>query len=195
MTDQLLRSGCDESYDSGHIAAGLESADEEALKAFVNDVEDGDYDNGDAENLAVVVETVQAVLETTAPAASATEPTPPPAKWADAAGHSGQATDTASTAVPSHPIDRIELPDAVDPTAAQAAYDAVVEFLIAAGPATDGEIVMSVMPEQSLGYTPPSATDSKAGVWWHKVIEPALAADATVSYDPTGGYVLGGRLL
>jgi len=195
MTDKLIDSGYDESYDSGHIAAGLETADAAALKAFVDDVKDGEYDDGDAENLAVAVETIQAVLELTAPAPSATEPTPPPAKWADAAGHSGQATDTASTAVPSHPIDRIELPDAVDPTAAQAAYDAVVEFLITAGPATDGEIVMGVMSDQSLGYTPPSATDSKAGVWWHKVIEPALAVDATVSYDPTDGYVLGGRLV
>jgi len=193
MTDQLLHSGYDESNDSGHTAARLETADQEALKTFVNDVQNGDYTDGDAENLAVAVETIQAVLETTVPAESPTEPMPPAIKWADAADYSDQAGDTVSTTVASHPIDRIELPDAVDPTAAQAAYDAVVEFLIAAGPATDGEIVMSVMPEQSLGYTPPSATDSKAGVWWHKVIEPALAADATVSYDPTDGYALGRR--
>ena len=111
-----------------------------------------------------------------------------PTKWAEAAADSG-----AAAVAPGHPIDRIELPTAVDTAAARAAYDAVVEFLVAAGPATDGEIAGSVMPDHRLGYAPPSASDSEAGVWWEKIIKPALGVDPTVSYDPAYGYELGGR--
>jgi hypothetical protein len=188
MSNKLTHSGHDESYS----AVGATAADQAALKAFVRDAENGAYDDGDAENLAAAVEAIQMLLETPASAESTTEPTPAATKWADAADYSA-ATDDAATAVVSHPIDRIELPDAVDATAARTAYDAVLEFLVAAGPATDGEIAAGVMPAYSLGYTPPSATDSEAGIWWHKVIEPALDADATVSYDPLYGYALGGR--
>lgn len=188
MSNRLTHSGQDESYS----AVGATAADQAALKAFVRDAENGAYDDGDAENLAAAVEAIQMLLETPASAEPTTQPTPAATKWADAADYSG-ATDDASTAVASHPIDRIGLPDAVDATAAQTAYDAVLEFLVAAGPATDGEIAAGVMPEHPLGYTPPSASDSEAGVWWHKVIEPALDADATVSYDPIYGYAVGGR--
>jgi len=188
MNNQLIHSGRGESYTGGHPAVGVGIADREALEAFVHDAENGAYDDGDAEHLAAAVTTIQTLLETTAPA----EPTPAATKWADAADYSGVPDTDASTAVVSHPIDRITLPDAVDATAARAAYDAVVEFLVAAGPATDGEIAGSVMPEHPLGYAPPSATDHEATTWWQEVIKPTLDADPTVRYRSAYGYELGG---
>jgi hypothetical protein len=185
MNNKLLHSGADGATEHGHGAAGtIAAVDQEALEAFVREAENGTYDDGDAEPLAAAVETVQAVLE----AHQTAGPTPATTKWAEAAADSG-----AAAVAPGHPIDRIELPTAVDTAAARAAYDAVVEFLVAAGPATDGEIAGSVMPDHRLGYAPPSASDSEAGVWWEKIIKPALGVDPTVSYDPAYGYELGGR--
>ncbi|MFC7042689.1 hypothetical protein [Halonotius sp. GCM10025705] len=188
MNNQLLHSGQNES----HGAAGVAAADQAALEAFVRDAENGAYDDGDAEHLAAAVETIQTLLETSAPAEPTTEPTPAATKWADAADYSGSPDADASTAVASHPIDRTELPDPVEATAARAAYDAVVEFLVAAGPATDSEIAGSVMPDHPLGYAPPSATDHEAATWWHEVIKPTLDADPTVRYSSRYGYELGG---
>jgi len=190
MNNQLLNSGHDESHTDGHPAVGGETADREALEAFVHDAENGVYDEGDADHLAAAVETIQTLLETTASAASTPEPTP--TKWADTADYSGFPNADASAAVVSHPIDRIVLPDAVDATAARAAYDAVVEFLVAAGPATDDEITGSVMPAHPLGYAPPSATDHEAAMWWQEVIKPTLDVDPTVRYRSGFGYELGG---
>jgi hypothetical protein len=192
MNNQLIHSGHGESHTGGHPAVGIGTTNREALEAFVHNAENGAYDDGDAEHLAAAVETIQALLETTAPAEPTAEPTPTATKWADAADYSGSPAADASTAVVSHPIDRIALPDAVDATAARAAYDAVVEFLVAAGPATDGEITGSVMPDHPLGYAPPSATDHEAATWWQEVIKPTLDADPTVRYRSGYGYELGG---
>jgi hypothetical protein len=192
MNNQLIHSGHDES-NNGHGAAGLAAVDREALEAFVRDADAGAYEDGDGENLAAAVETIRSLLETTPTAGPTTEPTPSATKWADAADYSGPTGENASATGIDHPIDRIELPDAVDDAAARAAYDAVVEFLVAAGPATDSEIAGGVMPEHPLGYAPPSATDHEAATWWHEVIKPTLDADPTVSDDSPYGYELGGR--
>lgn len=191
MNNRLIHSGRDESNES-HGAAGLAAADREALEAFVRDADAGAYDDGDAENLAAAVETIRSLLETTPTAGPTTEPTPAATKWADAADYSGSTDGSASATGSCHPIDRIELPNPVDAGAAQAAYDAVLVFLVAAGPATDSEIAAGVMPEHPLGYAPPSATDSEAATWWQEVIKPTLDADPTVSYDSSYGYELGG---
>ncbi|TQQ79484.1 hypothetical protein [Halonotius roseus] len=196
MNNQLIHSGRDES-NNGRGAAGLAAADREALEAFVRDADAGAYDDGDAENLAAAVETIRSLLEPTPTAGptteSTTEPTPAATKWADAADYSGPTGESTSATGIDHPIDRIELPDAVDAAAARAAYDAVVEFLVATGPATASEIAGGVMPEHPLGYAPPSATDHEAATWWHEVIKPTLDADPTVSDDSPYGYELGGR--
>lgn len=191
MNNRLIHSGHDESNGS-HGAAGLAAADREALEAFVRDADAGAYDDGDAENLAAAVETIRSLLETTPTAGPTTEPTPSATKWADAADYSGSTEGDASATGICHPIDRIELPDAVDAAAARAAYDAVLVFLVAAGPATDSEIAASVMSEHPLGYAPPSATESEVATWWQEVIKPTLDADPTVSYDSSYGYELGG---
>jgi len=191
MNNQLIHSGHDESNER-HGAAGLAAADREALEAFVRDADAGSYDDGDAENLAAAVETIRSLLETTPTAGPTTEPTPAATKWAEAADYSGSTDENASATAICHPIDRTELPDAVDVAAARAAYDAVLVFLVAAGPATDSEIAAGVMSEHPLGYAPPSATDTEAATWWQEVIKPTLDADPTVRYDSSYGYELGG---
>jgi len=191
MNNQIIHSGHDESNER-HGAAGLAAADREALEAFVRDADAGAYDDGDAENLTAAVETIRSLLETTPTAGPTAEPTPAATKWADAADFSGSTDGNASAPGTCHPVDRTELPDGVDVAAARAAYDAVLLFLVATGPATDSDIAAGVMPEHPLGYTPPSATDSEAAAWWQEVIKPTLDADPTVSYNSSYGYELGG---
>ena len=93
----------------------------------------------------------------------------------------------------SHPIDQVALPESTLLAAARAAYDAVVEFLVARGPATGEEIVSGVMSDQPLGYVPPAAADPDADRWWLAVIKPARSVDDTVGYRSGFGYVGGSQ--
>lgn len=195
MNNQLTQSGHDVSQDRGHTvpAESVVARNRDALEAFVHEAKNGNYEDDDT--LGAAVEVIQQLIDgepstTTAAAVPTTQPAV--TKWADAVDYDGSAVDDEPD-LASHPIDQVALPEAVSPAAARAAYDAVVEFLIAHGPATGEEIVCGVMADHSLGYEPPAAADPEADRWWLAVIKPALGADDTVRYRSGYGYEVGSR--
>lgn len=144
-----------------------ESIDRAALTAFVHTVEAAELEAAEAESVAAAKQLVQVVLD------------------AEAAEGTSVAVDAIeSTDEPLfQPIDHDQLPQGVALSDAETAYDAVLEQLIAAGPATKSALIAAIHADHSLGVD--------EAVWWTQVIEPALAADDTVSHREAG-YLLGG---
>lgn len=171
--------------------AAVNALDRDALEAFVRaaDADANDVADCDPTTIAAAATAVRALL---AADETADATVPAARKWAEAAGYTTSAADSHLT-VADHtaPTAHEHRPETVGHAAASEAYDAVLEYLIAAGPVTRREIVAHVMPEYPLGYTPPPDGESNGGEWWTAVIEPALQLDSTVTHDERAGYLLG----
>jgi len=168
-------------------AAGDDPLDYDALAAFVRAAEAGDVADCEPATITATARAVASLL--------AAEPDhnsgPSARKWADAAGYTADSTEAPTDTEYSQPVAHEELPDSVNRAAASDAYEAVLAYLVAAGPATRREIVAHVMPSHPLGYTPPPDGDADGGEWWSAVIEPTLQVDLTVTHDERAGYLLG----
>lgn len=148
--------------------------DRAALTAFVHSVEADAFEDTSAEGVTAAKQLVELVLD---------------AEKSTSDDNNAVAVETADSASAAEtayrqPIAHDHLPAAVAVSDAEAAYDAVLEYLIDLGPATKEAILEDVYPAQSLSV--------ESGVWWRQIIEPALAADETVSYREGAGYLLGG---
>lgn len=148
--------------------------DRAALTAFVHSVEADAFEDTASEGVTAAKQLVQLALDSTESTSD------------DSNTVAVETVESLATAERAYrqPINHDQLPTSVAVGDAETAYDAVLEYLVAEGPATKSALLEDIYPTHSLGVT--------SEIWFEQVMMPALEADETVSYRDGSGYLLGG---